>query len=252
MVLIACEDVIHLDLSDIQNQIVIEGIVSDSPASSKVTVSVTQNAYQKPQSSNLLGATVTLSDDQGTTEIVKEGQTGVFVPTTISGVPGRAYRLSVSVGGQVFTADSRMPAPMTLDSIRSVTSTSWLTFGSTTLRYYLTDNPTIDEFCVIKAYCLNSSSFVWTVYSDKYANGSHVMVESPEFSPTNATVVVEVYSVDKAVYDYFYSLRLVAGTSLSLPDLLRMSDYNPKSNISNNALGYFSAQTMRRYIVQLH
>ncbi len=249
--LYSCEDVIQLDLSDIESQIVIEGIVSDTPSASKVTVSITQSAFEKSQPHNVTGAAVMISDDRGTTEALKETQTGVFVPTAMNGVAGRTYHLSVTVGGQQFMADSRMPAPVVLDSIKSVSSFSWFTLGTTTLQYYLTDNPAVEEYCVIKVYNQNGSPLVWNVYSDKNAAGRHVVLESPEFTPTSSTIIVEVLSVDKAAYEYFYSLRQVVGNSLSVPDMLRMSDYNPKSNLSNNALGYFSAQSTRRYTVSI-
>jgi hypothetical protein len=248
---LSCEQVLELDLSDIEYQVVIEGIVSNAPSSSKIRIGLAQSAFEKSQPGNLSGALVTLSDELGNSENLKESEPGVFIPSTTSGVPGRGYNLKVQFGGREYSAVSRMPLPMSLDSIGNVTSTSWFTFNSTILKYYLTDKPGVEEFCLIKAYSLNSSSFVWTIYSDKYANGDEVVLESPEFSPTGNTVVVDLISIDKAAYEYFYSLRQVLGNSISIPDLLRMSDFNPKSNLSNNALGYFSAQAQTRYIVKL-
>ena len=249
---LSCEEVINLDLSDVQNQVVIEGILSSSPSSSKISVSLTQSAFEKSEPVALRGAVVTLSDDQGTTEVVKEGPAGVFVPTVITGSPGRSYHLTVAVAGQEYSADSRMPAPMSLDSVRLTTSSSWpKLFGSTVLKYYLTDKPGVEEYCLIKAYNENSSSFIWTIYSDKYSDGKQVILESPTFVPTSSTVIVEVIAVDRAAYDYFYSLRDALPEGLSIPDWLLMTDYNPKSNLTNNALGYFSAQSVMRYTVSV-
>jgi hypothetical protein len=92
---------------------------------------------------------------------------------------------------------------------------------------------------------------VWTIYSDKYSDGKGVVLESPEFKPTSNTLVVELLSIDKATYEYFYSLRVMLGNGISIPDFLRTTDYNPKSNLTNNALGYFSAQAQSRYIVNI-
>jgi hypothetical protein len=248
---LSCEEVLQLDLSNIENQIVIEGVVSNSSSSSKIRIGLAQSAFEKSQPKSLSGALVTLSDDLGNTEVVKESQPGVFIPSTISGVPGRVYNLRVRFLDKEYSAESRMPMPMSLDSIKYVTSSSWFSFSSTSLKYYLTDKPGTEEFCLIKAYSLNSTSFVWTIYSDKYADGKQVVLESPEFNPTNSTLVVELISVDKATYEYFYALREVLGNSISIPDLLRMNDFNPKSNLTNNALGYFSAQAQSRYVVNI-
>jgi hypothetical protein len=247
----SCEDVLQLDLSDVHNQVVIEGIVSITPSSSSIKVSLTRNSFDNTQAPKVSGAVVTLSDDQGVTEVVTESPAGVFVPSVITGSPGRTYHLRVVAAGLEFTADSKMPSPMSLDSIRYTKSTSWFTYNSTVLKYYLTDTPAVDEYCLIRAYSQNSSSFVWTIYSDKYTDGGHVVLESPAFTPTSSTVVVEVLSVDKATYEYFYSLRDLLGDNISIPDMLRMTDYNPKSNLTNNALGYFSAQAQSRYIVTI-
>lgn len=248
---LSCEEVLPLDLSGIENQMVIEGVVSTSPSSSKIKIGLTQSAFERSQPGSVSGALVTLTDNLGNSEVLKESDPGVFILSTISGVPGRVYDLRVVFGGKEYTAESQMPLPMSLDSIRYVTSSSWLTFGATSLRYYLTDKPGVEEYCLIKAYSLNSSSFVWTVYSDKYANGKGVVLESPQFNPTNNTLVVEVLSIDKATYEYFYSLREMLGNDISIPDFLRMTDYNPKSNLTNNALGYFSAQSVSRYVVNI-
>ena len=249
--LLSCEEVLQLDLSDIENQVVIEGVVSNSSSASKIRVGLTQSAFEKSQPVSLSGALVTLSDDQGNSEVVKESQPGVFIPSTITGVAGRVYRLRVGILGKEYSAESRMPLPMSLDTIKYITSSSWFSFNSTSLKYYLTDKPGIEEYCLIKAYSQNSSSFVWTIYSDKYAEGKQVVLESPEFNPTSNTIIVELIAVDKTTYEYFYSLREVLGNSISIPDLLRMSDFNPKSNLTNNALGYFSAQAMSRYVVNI-
>jgi hypothetical protein len=248
---VSCEDVLPLELSNIQGQIVIEGIVSNAPSSSKVSVSLTHNAYEKGEPKVVSGALVTLSDDTGASEVLKEGQPGVFVPSIIAGSPGRRYRLTVSVSGQEFSAVSKMPAPMSLDSIRFVKSTSIFSFGASYLRYYLTDKPGIEEYCVIRAHCLNSNVYYWTLYSDRYSEGKQVLVESPDFTLTNTTIIVEVLAVDKAGYDYFYSLREVLGKSITIPDFLQTKDYNPATNLSNNALGYFSAQALTRDTVTI-
>jgi hypothetical protein len=138
---LSCEEALPLDLSGIENQIVIEGIVSNSFSSSRIKLGFTQSAFEKAQPRNLSGALATLSDDSGSLEVLKEGDPGVYTPSTMTGVPGRVYKLRVVFGDKEYTAESRMPVPMSLDSIKYVKSSSLLTFGSTSLKYYLTDKP---------------------------------------------------------------------------------------------------------------
>jgi hypothetical protein len=247
---VACEDVINLDVSDVEPQLFIEGVISSSSSASKVTIGFTQNAYTSSSARSVAGARIIVSDDAGNSEVLKQSAPGVFVPSAIIGEPGRKYFLNVKVDGKEYAATSTMPAAMSLDSVRNVSSTSWFIFTTSILKYYITNRPGIEEYCLIKAYNPGSSSFVWTIYSDKYTDGRQVDLVSPEFTPTTNTINVEIISIDKATYEYFYSVKEILGNgNLSLPDLLGMDDFNPKSNLTDNALGYFSAQSRVVYSV---
>lgn len=248
----SCEEVIGLNVSDIEPRLVIEGIISSSSSTSKVNISFTQDAYSNAQARTVAGARVIVSDDAGNSEVLKQSAPGVYLPSTIVGIPGRRYSLEVMLDGQEYSATSTMPPAMSLDSVKNVSSTSWFIFNTSRLRYYLTNKPGVEEYCLIKAYNPGSSSYVWTIYSDKYSDGQQVVLQSPDFTPTNNTFFVEVISVDKPTYEYFYSVReILDNGNLSLPDLLGMDDFNPKSNLTNNALGYFSAQSRVVYTFTL-
>jgi len=105
---------------------------------------------------------------------------------------------------------------------------------------------------MIKAFNQNDSKFYWTLYSDKNSDGKQVVLESPSFLASSNTIRVEVISIDKATYEYFRTLQeLVGNDGFEAPDLLKLNEYNPRSNITNDALGYFSAQSQRDYMVSL-
>jgi hypothetical protein len=54
--------------------------------------------------------------------------------------------------------------------------------------------------------------------------------------------------VDKNVYDYFFTLSGVTGNN----GFQTATPANPVSNISNGALGYFSAHTTQRVKVEVY
>ncbi len=56
----------------------------------------------------------------------------------------------------------------------------------------------------------------------------------------NDTVLLKMYCVDKNIYNYFFTLAAVTGNN----NFRSASPANPNSNISNGALGYFSAHTI--------
>lgn len=249
----SCEETIDLDLDQVQQRIVIEGIVSDKPTVSNVNISFTENIYTKSATKRATGAVVTLSDDLGNSETLQEVQPGRYAPTRIAGAVNREYRLKVAFEGIDYTAVSRMPEVMTLDSVRTLVSGGGFFFtNSVTLMYYIADRPGVEEFCIIKAFNQSDGKYYWNLYSDKHSDGRQGVLQGPSFSTSGTSVRVEIISIDKATYGYLRSLEEIVGHGgFEAPDLLQMNDYNPASNITNDALGYFSAQSQRDYVVVL-
>ena len=246
---LACEEVIDLDLEQVKERIVIEGVVSEKPSVSKVKISFTQSIYVRTQSKSASGAIVTLSDDVGNSEVLIESQPGIYTPTKALGFAKREYRLKVTMGGAEFSAVSRMPDAMTLDSVRAYDPRLHNPFG---LNYYLTNRPGVEEYCMIRTFRLNDTKFFWTLYSDKNSDGKQVVLAGPSSLAYNTTIRVELISLDKATYEYFRTLQeLVSNDGFEAPDPLQLNEYNPRSNITNDALGYFSAQSQRDYVVSL-
>ena len=251
LLLLSCEEVIELDLSDVENQIVIEGKISNISSTSGVKLGFARSAFENSEPRATSGAVVTLSDDIGNSEILRESQRGIYIPTKITGAPHRTYTLRVEFDGQVYSGVSTMPLPMTFDSIRCITLYGYPQIPNPlALKYYITNTPGVDEYCLIKAYHPNDDHVFWTVCSDKYSTGKQVALDGPTFYSTKPTIIVDLISIDKAMYEYFYSLRqLIDGDDVEAPDLLNINEYNPKSNFTNNALGYFSAQAQRSYVL---
>lgn len=247
---LSCEEVINLDLSGVENQIVIEGTISEVYSASRVKLSFAESAFKKSQPRTATGAVVTIRDDLGNSETLNEIQPGIYALTGILGAPGRTYMLTVEFGGQRYSAVSTMPDPMTFDSIQSIPLYYDPQFlNPVALKYYLSNQPGVEEYCLIKAYQPDDNTVYWTIYSDKYSDGEQVVLDGPTFFSASSTIVVDLIAVDKATYDYFYTLRQITGDDIEVPDLLAINEYNPKSNLTNNALGYFSAQAQRTYVL---
>ena len=57
-----------------------------------------------------------------------------------------------------------------------------------------------------------------------------------------------MYAIEKEIYEYFSTLINFDDDGNSEgDDIIGLAPSNPNSNISNNALGYFSAHTYRKY-----
>lgn len=82
----------------------------------------------------------------------------------------------------------------------------------------------------------------WYFVSDDQNASEDTLRYSPGptalFNPAD-TVTVCVYAIDRGVHDYFDMLN----DALSSNSFFSSTPYNPHSNISNGALGYFSAMS---------
>jgi hypothetical protein len=113
----ACEKVISVDLNSAAPNIVIEGNITDQDGPYIVKLSQTVNFDLTNTFPPVTGASVVISDNLGNSERLTEGLAGTYSTSTIHGVPGRTYTLSVSVNGKEYIASSTMPPPVTIDSL---------------------------------------------------------------------------------------------------------------------------------------
>jgi hypothetical protein len=236
----SCQKVIDIDLNSKDPQIVIEGNITDLAGPYTVTITQTVNFSESNVFPGVSGATVVLSDNLGNSETLTEISTGVYQTSTMQGVPGRTYTLMVSSNGKTYTAQSTMVSKTPLDTLLLEPNQS---FGSP---YYII--PVFRDSAGISNYyrCLewingkrNSANFLYDdQFNDGLYNGQPLLDFNTEFS-TGDTIDVELQCLDKAAYQYFYSLEQTTSGQSGAPA-------NPVSNWDNHALGYFSAHTVSR------
>jgi len=253
----ACEKEIDLDLDDKSGNIVIEGNLTDQagPYYVKITKSVaftTNNTY--PIVSN---AVVVLSDDTGQTETLNHVGEGFYETTNFTTAPGRTYTLKVSAEGKEYTAKSTMPQPVLLDNLQQ---DSFMVAGelSYTLLPVFTDPAELGNRYLF-SFSVNNSGKMFEAFSDNVNNG--VVNQRPLLLPNDDedgngqktkvgdTIYVEMQCIDTNVYTYFTSLlQIIDGGGPGGG----ITPSNPPSNISNGALGYFSAHTVSKksYVIQ--
>jgi len=252
-----CEKEIDLDLENQSGNIVIEANVTDQvgPYYVKITKSVAfteNNVYPV-----IKDATVVLNDNTGQTETLKYVGEGIYETTTFSAVPGRTYTLKISAEGKEYTAQSKMPNPVVLEDLQQ---DSFMVAGelSYTLLPIFTDPPVLGNRYLF-TYYVNNSGKIFEGFSDNVNNGS--VNQRPLLLPNDDedgesvktkvgdTVYVEMQCIDTNVYTYYSALlQIIDGGGPGGG----ITPSNPPSNISNGALGYFSAHTVSKktYVIQ--
>jgi hypothetical protein len=240
------QDVIDIDLSQIDKQIVIEGIITDRPSTCIVKISETSSIYRTESTRKISDAIVTISDDQGNTAFLSETEPGIYKNNSLIGSPGRKYTMEVQVNGNIYTAVSQMPVPLVLDSVAYN-----LIYPPVYVLLYFTDHKEIHDFCRIKIYknhvYLENEKIL---YYDKYTDGEIIEIDNiDELFNRNDLLKVDLVTIDKNIYDFYSVVYNYEDPESAEESVIDLASANPKSNISNNALGYFSAQTVRSYSV---
>lgn len=234
---ISCEKEIEVDLNSSDPKIVIEALVElDSLATVKITRS--QNYNQEGGFPLVDSAIVTISDNVGNVEVLKQNNKGLYTAKTIKGIEGYTYKLDVNVEGKNYASTSTMPKIVKIDSLymynvpaikavypmiefqdipgeKNYYKTVLLINGKRMkMALDVTDDEDRDGYSI---------SFLQT-YDKDYNDDQDIM--------QGDTITVYLQCIDKGAYTYFESLSRIQGTL-----------NNPTSNIVGGALGYFSAYT---------
>jgi hypothetical protein len=117
----SCEDVINPQLESAEPVLVIDAWINNLPDSQKVILTRTQPYFQNILPPAVSGATVTITDQNGTVFSFLEDKPGeyVWVPSgnDVFGTLGLNYTLSVQTNGETFVAESRMGRVPVVDSL---------------------------------------------------------------------------------------------------------------------------------------
>lgn len=242
----SCEKVIDIDLNTSEPKIVIESSISDQsdfyPVKLTQTVNFDENNIFPPVSN----ATVIISDDEGNTETLTETTAGVYSLTSMNGTPGRTYTLEVTSGGITHKAVSTMPRPVNIDTLTIENTGDFGPGGNgNAINVQYTDPAGRNNYYRFIVIINGIEQDAVFIDNDEIQDGeikSFLLRESSDNTEltTGDAVTVLLQTIDKGVYEYFRTLRLISGDSDG-PMEQSTSPSNPVSNIDNGALGYFSA-----------
>jgi hypothetical protein len=238
----SCQKVIDLKLDSAATQLVIEGNITNMRGPQYVTISQSVPFTNTNIFPPVSGARVTINDDKGNVYSLTESTTtpGTYMTANMSGRPDYTYTLTVQVNGKTYTGSSTMPEPVFFNTL-SYANDSFRK-GSQLVTVNFQDPVGIPNQYRFVMYVNSVQVKTVFVSNDEFTDGSSVEINlyQNDFTIVKGdTVVVEDQGIDKNIFNYWYSLSQQqdngagGGTTPS----------NPPSNLSNNALGYFSAHT---------
>jgi hypothetical protein len=113
----ACSKVIDVDLNDAEKKYVIEGTVTNRAGGCKVSIIQTKNFGENNSFPGISGAIVSITDNtSGTSITLAETAQGIYEDPSFVGISGRTYTLNVTIGVELFTANSTMPQQVNIDT----------------------------------------------------------------------------------------------------------------------------------------
>jgi hypothetical protein len=245
--LISCEEVIDVNLNNSSPKIVIEGKLCHD--SSYVKITKTTDYFEPGIYPAVSGAAVTITPQNAAPIILQEISPGRYHSQTISPLQGIEYTLEVTAEGYGYSAKSVMPHFINIDSLsfeevdKPVDDEDE---GNIRLSIHFTDTENIDDYCRLKIFRNGEAEPGSFLYNGRLSDGKSIHFERmPIWYDWGDTAVVELYSIDYDVFNYFNTLSdVTAGNrgnfiSTEVPA-------NPETNFSEDALGYFSAHAIDR------
>ena len=254
---ISCESEIDIAIKDSEPQIVIEANVSTITDASKVKITKSMNLDAPLPYPSVNDALVTATDNN-TTEvfILSETESGIYENRHLIGVDEHNYILDVIIGEETYTSSSIIPQNVVLESLEQIGEASDSTVGGGPGGPNRSDkniaeiipvyNDPVEftnyyQFVITRNDTILSDVFIQSDYAfNGLVNSRSLKIEANK----NDILNIDMQCIDEAVYDYLLGLSKNINQSSATPT-------NPVSNISNNALGYFKAQTSSKKMIRV-
>ncbi len=248
---VGCTEPIELDLNDSEGQrLVVEGWITNQPGPKQIRLTLTSDYFANQPAPLATGANVTISDGESEV-ILEETEDGLYEISDYAGSPGKTYLLSIDYDGALYEASAYMHPITTIDSL----SYDLDPYGESedgdkyvTVLYCQEPEATLDHY-IFRNYkngILESDTLSeWEFTNDDGANGSYidgVPIGYPIYEPGD-TAGLEIISTSEEHYEFIIAMFLETewrGSPFDTPPA------NIPSNVSNGALGFFSASAIER------
>ncbi|MCD6347451.1 MAG: DUF4249 domain-containing protein [Bacteroidales bacterium] len=254
----SCTKIIDIELNSALQKIVIEAKISDNHRPATLYLSRTTDFFNPSAPEKVTGALVTLSNNLDQRDTLEEISEGIYQGSTLTGQSGIKYFVKVEDGDQSYEASSSLPQKVYIDStgfqkieIKSPHSDPG----------YLVSCTYTDPGDQHNYYRINASKISrdttnheilrrTVILDDQLFNGQQNTTSVNRrltFQPGD-TIKIELISIDHDAFRYFNQLY----DSFGMPARFSSSaPANPETNLSNGAMGYFSAQAIDQKIIIL-
>jgi hypothetical protein len=257
---VSCTERIDIKLDESNVRLVVEGSVTTDTMAHKVILSKTTSYYYSQKAPVVTGASVSIRGE-GSIIQLHESAPGVYeTDSTFFGIAGEEYTLDIeldsAVGGfNEYSATSVMSEKVKIDSLQLLFHPDWSEDGFWEVKCFFQDSPTADfyRFLVSRNGKLMSDTIdKWLISDDRFFNGSYVEGASVAFLDqgsedeklnTGDMVTIELNCISRPYARFIFDAQ---AELMGSNPLFSGPPANVKGNISNGAIGFFSAYTTSR------
>ncbi len=253
----SCEKTIDLDLKQSEQNIVIEGQVTNRMGYQYVRVTRTAGFYDNGATPRVTNATVSVKDDLGNEFLFSHNpgndadSTGYYLPiVNFMGEAGRTYILTVNLDGEIYTAQDKLFTVSGIDSLSYRINEDEKNDPNRASKFYevllFTTEPKGEENYYLFKFFRNDSLKVYNdneiYFSDDKLLGEQIDgLGSPVYYAVNDIARIEMYSISRAGYIYYVDLQSLLNND---GGLFSQPPSNSRNNLSNGALGFFQASSV--------
>lgn len=239
----SCEDIIDIKTDSSDPKFVIEASLNDLNNSQVIKISKTVNITDTSTGRPIDDADVIVTNPNGNKYIFEGIGGGLYINTSFSANNNGTYLLKVNINNIEFTSSTQKVPYVDIDSANIFISELF------TDRYYFFKFNFVDPISVKNyykySYSKNGNIFKYlAVFSDRFNDGlnvSHLITEKDKRSKFvfGDHIAILRECIDEEVFTYFNNWKSFNPESVA--------PSNPRSNISNGALGYFSVSSAKIY-----
>jgi hypothetical protein len=232
----SCTKRIDLRLEEDQKRTVINTRLIEGTGDFKVKVTKSDNYLGENSNVNITNASVLLIDLIGTNTLLNIDN-GEYLLSNYTAFSNKEYRLVVTENGKMYEAKGKIPIKVALDSISYVFEPS---NGISEEGYVASihfEDPANEENYYKVEFLVNGKEHedfkgTFVLIEDKYLDGNTMNYPLVGGLKLSDSLVVNLFSVDKATYTYYEQLGMAIEGDGAAPS-------NPDNNFGNNTLGHF-------------
>ncbi len=246
LTLIACEDVVEVDLNESTPKLVIEANILKNIAVNDDNVIRIRLSKTVPFFNNsvdpVTDAIVTITDQNGVvTPIPSSNEDGLYGISDFAVMPGVAYTLEIIVDGETYTATETLVTGVPLEFVEQ-DNEGGFSNDEIELKAFFNDPPNVQNYYLFEG--LSSKGNMADTFNDEFFDGNEIFgFYSVEDLEAGDEVTFYLHGVNEQFYNFMFTLLQQSsdqsdGPFETQPATVRGNVLNT-TNPDNFPLGYF-------------